>query len=159
MAETLSKSARRVQAALEGHGLTLKVVELPDSTRTAKEAAAAIGCSVAQIAKSVIFRATKTDRAVLVVASGTNRVSEKRVAALLGEPLGKADAAFVRAKTGFVIGGVSPVGHTQALPTFIDEDLLQYEELWAAAGTPRAVFQLTPDDLVRMTGGRVVKVT
>jgi len=154
----LAPSAQRVQDALAAQGVPLTVVELPQSTRTAVEAAAAIGTTVAQIVKSLIFRAPHSDRAVLVLASGVNRVNEKAVAALLGEPLGKADADFVRARTGFVIGGVSPVGHSAPLPTYIDEDLLTFDELWAAAGTPNAVFRLTPAQLVSLTGGTVGKI-
>lgn len=154
----LAPSAQRVQDALRAQGVPLTVVELPQSTRTAVEAAAAIGTTVAQIVKSLIFRAPQSDRAVLVLASGANRVDEKAVAALLGEPLGKADADFVRAKTGFVIGGVSPVGHTAPLATYIDEDLLTFDELWAAAGTPNAVFRLTPAQLLSLTGGTVGRI-
>ena len=155
---TLSASAQRVQNALAALGFTLAVVELPHSTRTSAEAAAAVGTQVSQIVKSLIFRAERSDRGVLVLASGSNRVDEAAVAALLGEPIARADPEFVRARTGFAIGGVSPVGHLEPLPTFIDEDLLQYDSLWAAAGTPNAVFKLTPDDLVRLTSGRVARV-
>ncbi len=123
------------------------MIELPRSTRTSQEAADAVGCALGQIAKSIIFRAARSDRAVLVLTSGANRVSESAVAELLGEPLGKADASFVRARTGFVIGGVPPVGHAEPLVTFIDEDLLQCAEIWAAAGTPNALFKLTPAEL------------
>jgi prolyl-tRNA editing enzyme YbaK/EbsC (Cys-tRNA(Pro) deacylase) len=154
----LSPSAQRVQAALAAHGLGLTVVELPQSTRTAAEAAAAVGCTVEQIAKSIIFRARTSDRPVLVMTSGGNRVDEKAVAALLGEPLAKADADFVRARTGFVIGGVPPIGHSEPLVTFIDEDLLAYDVIWAAAGTANAVFALKPGDLVTLTGGTVATV-
>jgi len=157
-APALSASAQRVQAALAAAGFTLAVVELPQSTRTSAEAAAAVGCAVGQIAKSIIFRAVTSDRPVLVLASGPNRVDEAAVGALLGEPLSKADAAFVRARTGFVIGGVPPVGHAEPLPTYIDEDLLAYDEIWAAAGTPNAVFKLTPQQLVSLTGGTVAKI-
>lgn len=157
-APALSASAQRVQDALAAKGFSLAVVELPQSTRTSAEAAAAVGVSVSQIVKSLIFRAAGSDRAVLVLASGSNRVDEAAVAALLDEPIGKADPEFVRARTGFAIGGVSPVGHLEPLPTFIDEDLLTYETLWAAAGTPNAVFRLTPEELVRLTGGVVAKV-
>jgi len=139
-------------------GLSTQVRELPASTRTALEAAQAVGCQVGQIAKSLVFRAKRTARPILVIASGANRVDEGRMAQYVGEPLEKADAAFVRQHTGFVIGGVPPVGHAEPLPTFIDEDLLQYEEIWAAAGTPNAVFPLTPSDLVRITGGQVVGI-
>lgn len=158
MPSPLSPAAQRVQAALAGLGLSLEVVELPASTRTSQEAAAAVGCEVAQIAKSIVFRAAASNRPVLVIASGVNRVSEGSVAAALGEPLAKADADFVRARTGFVIGGVPPVGHLERPVTFVDEDLFAFQTVWAAAGTPHAVFQLKPDDLPRMTGGRVMRV-
>lgn len=154
----LSNSAQRVQAALAAHGLGLTVVELPQSTRTAAEAAAAVGCTVGQIAKSLIFRAAESGRPVLVIASGSNRVDERAVAAQLGEPLAKADADFVRARTGFVIGGVPPIGHVEPPVTFIDQDLLAYDLIWAAAGTPNAVFQLKPADLAALTGGTVAAV-
>ena len=159
MPDALPSSAQKVQAALDAQGLSLQVVALPASTRTAAEAAAAVGCQVGQIAKSIVFRTGRSDRPVLVIASGSNRVNETKVAALLAEPLGKADADFVRRRTGFVIGGVPPLGHAEPLETFVDEDLLQYEEIWAAAGTPHAVFRLTPGDLVQMAGARVVKIT
>jgi prolyl-tRNA editing enzyme YbaK/EbsC (Cys-tRNA(Pro) deacylase) len=155
---TLSASAQRVQDALMKLGLTLQVVELPDSTRSAAEAAKAIGCTVGQIAKSLIFKTKVSEQPVLVIASGSNRVVENKIAALVGEKITKADADFVRQHTGFAIGGVSPVGHTGPITTFIDEDLLTYDEIWAAAGTPHAVFRLSGDDLMRATGGRVIGV-
>jgi len=158
MEESLSASARKVQQALQALGLDLQVVELPGSTRTAVEAAQAVGCQVGQIVKSLVFKAKRSQRPILVVASGQNRVDERRVEALIDEPLGKADADFVRQHTGFVIGGVPPVGHAQPMETFIDEDLLQYAEIWAAAGTPHAVFRLAPGDLVKMTGGCVAAI-
>ena len=158
MLNNLSPSARKVQQALQAMGFALQVVELPDSTRTAAEAAQAVGCQVGQIVKSLVFKAKRSQRPVLVVASGANRVNEKAIEALIGEPLGRADADFVRQRTGFAIGGVPPVGHSERLETFIDEDLLQHAEIWAAAGTPNAVFRLTPGDLVQMTGGRLVKI-
>src|SRR5512136_3018068 len=123
MPSNLSASAQKVQDVLAAHGLALTVVELPQSTRTAAEAALAVGCTVGQIVKSIVFRAAETNRPVLVITSGANRVSEKAVAALLGEPLAKADADFVRTRTGFVIGGVPPVVHVERAVTFIDEDL------------------------------------
>jgi prolyl-tRNA editing enzyme YbaK/EbsC (Cys-tRNA(Pro) deacylase) len=156
MSSQLSASAQKVQNALNALGLNLEVVELPASTRTAMEAAQAIGCEVGQIVKSVVFRAKRSERPILVVASGASRVNEKQIEACIGEPLGKADADFVRARTGFVIGGVPPAGHAEKLETFIDADLLVYPEIWAAAGTPNAVFRLTPADLVRMTAGTVL---
>lgn len=154
----LSPSAQRVQQALQRLDLDLRVVELPDSTRTAEQAAAAIGCQVGQIAKSLVFRAAESDRPVLVIASGANRVNEKAIGALLGEKIVKADADFVRQRTGFAIGGVPPVGHSEPLTTFIDQNLLNYPEIWAAAGTPHAVFRLNAADLLRATGGRVAAI-
>jgi prolyl-tRNA editing enzyme YbaK/EbsC (Cys-tRNA(Pro) deacylase) len=156
---SLSASAQRVQDALMKLGLTLQVVELPESTRSAAEAAAAIGCTVGQIAKSLIFKTKGIECPIMVIASGINRVDEKKVTALVGEKIIKADADFVRLRTGFAIGGVPPVGHTEKIITFIDEDLLAFDEIWAAAGTPNAVFQLTGDDLIRATGGKVAEVT
>lgn len=158
MAAELSPSARKVQAALAAFGLGLEVREFDASTRTADAAAKAIGCAVGQIAKSILFRGASSGRPVLVIASGTNRVNEGKVAALLGEALGKADAEFVRSRTGFVIGGVPPVGHAVRPETFIDRDLMAFAEIWAAAGTPNAVFRLEPHDLPRITGGRVAAI-
>ncbi len=158
MTKELSASARKVQAVLSERGYACQVVELPDSTRTAKEAAQAIGCHVEQIVKSLIFKGEESNKPVLVVASGTNRVNEKRLGELVGEPITKADADFVRQHTGFAVGGVPPVGHAEQIETFIDEDLLNYEEIWAAAGTPFAVFRLTPSDLQSMTEGRTVSI-
>src|SRR5262249_34274748 len=139
-------------------GLTTEVIEFAETTKTSADAAQQIGCSVAQIAKSLIFRAKQSNRPVLVIASGVNRVDEKALEALLGEKIGQADAEFVRDKTGYAIGGVAPVGHASAPVTFIDEDLLKLESIWAAAGTPFAVFRLTPGDLKRLTGGTVAKI-
>jgi prolyl-tRNA editing enzyme YbaK/EbsC (Cys-tRNA(Pro) deacylase) len=156
---SLSQSALKVQKALNTIGLQLEVLELPASTRTSQEAAQAIGCQVGQIAKSIIFQALTSHRPVMVIASGSNRVDEKVIEGLIGEAIGKADADFVRQRTGFVIGGVPPVGHTEQIYTFIDQDLLHYFEIWAAAGTPHAVFCLTPVELQRITNGVVIKVT
>jgi prolyl-tRNA editing enzyme YbaK/EbsC (Cys-tRNA(Pro) deacylase) len=157
--KTLSASAQKVQDALNAMGLTLEVVELPGSTRTAAEAAQAVGCQVGQIVKSLVFKARRSERPILVIASGANRVAEPLIESLIGEALGKADADFVRQHTGFAIGGVPPVGHSETLTTFIDEDLLQYNQVWAAAGTPHAVFQLNPYELPRLTGGLVVRIS
>ncbi|GED17619.1 YbaK/EbsC family protein [Aneurinibacillus migulanus] len=154
----LKESAQRVQEKLLELGHTNKVIELSDSTRTAQEAADAIGCEVAQIAKSIIFRLKSSNKPLLIIASGINRINEKQIAKQLNEKLGKADADFVREYTGFVIGGVPPVGHKENVITLIDEDLFQYNTIWAAAGHPKAVFQLTPDELVKMTKGKVVSV-
>jgi len=154
----LKPSAQKVQDALAAAGFTNQVVELPDSTRSAAEAAAAVRCEVGQIVKSLVFRAVPSGRAVLVVASGAHRVDEERIAAEIGEGIGKADAGFVRDETGFAIGGVPPMGHARELLTLVDEALLGYGEIWAAAGHPNAVFRLTPAELVTMTRGRVVRV-
>ena len=154
----LSSSAQKVQQVLDAFGLKLQVMEMPDSTRTAQDAAQAIGCLVGQIVKSLVFKTKRSRRPILVVASGQNRVDERKLEALLQEPLGKADADFVRQQTGFAIGGVPPVGHAMPIETFVDKDLLQYESIWAAAGTPRAVFRLTPAELVKITGGKVVDI-
>ena len=158
MTNSLKSSAQKVQDALLAQGFTNQVIELPDSTRTSVEAAAAVGCEVAQIAKSLIFQGKQSQQAVLVIASGVNRVNEKRNAERLGEKLQKPDADFVREQTGFVIGGVAPVGHSHPLTTYIDEDLLSHAEIWAAAGHPNAVFKLTPAALVQMTGGTVISI-
>ncbi len=147
-----------VQDALKALGFINEVMELQTTTRTSAEAAQAVGCRVEQIAKSIVFRGKQTDRPVLVIASGPNRINEKKIEALISEPIGKADANFVRQRTGFVIGGVPPVGHLEKIEIFIDEDLLKYDEIWAAAGTPNAVFKLTPSDLVKMTEGPVVSI-
>ena len=158
MDSSLSPSARKVQQALAGFGLDCRVKELNESTRTAIDAANAVGCDVGQIVKSLVFRGKTSGNAVLVMASGANRVNEKVLAALVGEKIDKADADFVREQTGFAIGGVSPVGHPAPLETYVDEDLLQYRELWAAAGTPNALFSLTPAQLCLITSGKVVPI-
>ncbi len=158
MSKDLSSSAQRVQDILQAQGFSSEVVELRDSTRTAQDAAQAIGCEVAQIVKSLVFKTRTTHRPILVVASGSNRVNEKKLSALVGEPIEKADANFVRQKTGYAVGGVAPLGHAEQLDTYIDEDLLRYDTIWAAAGTPFAVFKLTPADLQAMTGGQVVSI-
>jgi prolyl-tRNA editing enzyme YbaK/EbsC (Cys-tRNA(Pro) deacylase) len=155
MKPAASPSALRVQAAL---GDKFEVLEFDATTRTAADAAAAIGCTVAQIAKSLIFRGAGSDRPVLVVASGVNRVDETKVAETLGEAIARADADFVRERTGFAIGGVPPVGHKDPPIVLIDESLMALAEIWAAAGTPNAVFRLTPPDLVALTGGRVAAI-
>jgi prolyl-tRNA editing enzyme YbaK/EbsC (Cys-tRNA(Pro) deacylase) len=157
--QELSAGAQSFQETLRARGFAHQVVELPASTRTAKEAAQAVGCQVAQIVKSLVFKGQQSQKAVLVLASGPNRVSEQRLGELLGEPIEKADADFVRQQTGFAIGGVPPLGHRERLTTFIDETLFVHESLWAAAGTPHAVFQLTPADLQAMTDGRVASIT
>lgn len=158
MEEELSPSARRVAEALAALGAEGRVREMPASTRTALEAARAVGCAVGQIAKTLVFRVDPEGRAVLVIASGANRVDENRLARLLGAKVYRASPDFVREATGFAVGGVPPVGLRTALPVLIDEDLFRYGEIWAAAGTPRAVFATTPAELVRLTGGRVARI-
>ena len=158
MATPLAPSVQKVQDALTSRGFTGRIIEMPATTRTAKEAADAIGCTVAQIAKSLVFKTRQTERPVLVIASGTGRVNEAVVSALLGESVDKADAAFVRAATGFAIGGVPPVGHAAPIITFLDQALRQHQEIWAAGGSPTAVFQLAPTDLEQLTGGQWVAV-
>ena len=155
--QPLKESAKRVQEALAARGCAFEVREFPAGTRTSAEAAA-IGCAIGQIAKSLVFRARESGRPVLVIASGANRVDEVAVGTLLGEKIGRADADFVRAATGFAIGGVPPLGHREAPVTLIDRDLLAFQEIWAAAGTPNAVFRLKPEDLAAMTGGRIADV-
>lgn len=152
-------SVARVAAALAEAGFGNEIVALDQSTRTSAEAAAAVGCEVAQIAKSLVFRGARTGRPVLVVASGTNRVDEAKVAALLDEPVERPDGRFVRAETGFAIGGVAPIGHARPLTVLLDADLGRHDAIWAAAGSPHAVFRLTFDELCRMTGGTVAAVS
>jgi prolyl-tRNA editing enzyme YbaK/EbsC (Cys-tRNA(Pro) deacylase) len=154
----LSSTAQRVQDLLTAGGFDCKVVEYTESTRTSQEAADRAGCTLGQITKSMIFRGKTSNKPILVLTSGANRVDENRIGGYAGEPVGRADANFVRIATGFAIGGVAPIGHAQPLETYLDEDLLQYSTIWAAAGTPNAIFELTPADLQRMTGGRPVRV-
>jgi prolyl-tRNA editing enzyme YbaK/EbsC (Cys-tRNA(Pro) deacylase) len=146
-------TALRIQQLLNAAGITTQVVEFDTPTRTSAEAAAAVGCSVAEIAKSIIFRGKQSGQAVLVVASGENRVDEAKVAAIVGEKLGRADADFVREATGFVIGGVAPLGHTQPVKMLLDMDLQRFNTIWAAAGTPFSVFPLSPAQLATLASG------
>ena len=152
------RSTDRVRAAAAAAGLSIEVREMPQSTRTAAEAADACGTSVAQIVKSLVFRKARSGDAVLLLVSGANRVDEDAVAATIGEKLERMDAGAVRELTGFAIGGVAPLGSLTPLATFMDEDLLAFDEIWAAAGAPYAVFATAPRDLAAATGARVVKV-
>ena len=158
MVPLASPTVQRVQQALDGLGRGHTLVDLGVSARTAAEAAAAVGCQVDQIAKSLVFRLRESGRALLVITSGAHRVDEKKVATAVGEALERADAEFVRAETGFAIGGVAPVGLTRPVVTLIDAHLMRFDAIWAAGGHPNTVFRLTPADLVAMTGGRVVGV-
>jgi Cys-tRNA(Pro) deacylase len=154
MKPATAPSALRVQAAL---GPAFQVLEFAASTRTSQEAAAAVGCTVAEIAKSLIFKSA-SGRSVMVIASGVNRVDEKKVRALLGEKIERADADFVRDQTGYAIGGVPPVGHATPPIVLIDQDLQRFPAVWAAAGTPNAVFKIAPADLIRLTQGQVADI-
>jgi len=145
-------NAMRTWQLLRDAGIDTRVVEFEQPTRTSADAAAAIGCSVAEIAKSIVFRGQKSGRAIIVVASGDNRISEAKVAESVGEPLLRADGDFVRTATGYAIGGVAPIGHSQPVTLLLDEDLRRFQTIWAAAGTPFSVFPLSPDQLRALTG-------
>lgn len=147
-----------MQAALAAAGSQAVVIELPDSARTAEEAAAAVGCAVGAIVKSLLFRGELSGGLWLILASGANRVHEKRLGRLLGDPLARADADAVRAATGYAIGGVPPLGHATTLPAVMDEALFGYAAVWAAAGTPRCVFRATPQEIARLTGARIAPI-
>lgn len=155
---TLSSSAQKIQDLLHSLGYPYTVIEHAESTRTAQEAADRAGCELGQIVKSLIFQGKTSSKPILVLTSGANRVDEKLISAEAGEPIRRADVDFVRAVTGFAIGGVPPIGHAQKMETYLDEDLEGYAVIWAAAGTPNAIFELTPSDLKKMTDGKVVKV-
>jgi Cys-tRNA(Pro) deacylase len=158
MSQALSPSAIKIQEALKAQGLRCQVVEMRETTRSAMDAAHALGCRVEQIVKTLVFKTTKTNRPILVAASGANRVNVKTLGQFLSEPIKMADADFVREKTGFAIGGVPPLGHPRPLKTYIDEDLLKNDEIWAAAGSPNAMFRLTPKDLQKITAGEIISV-
>ena len=158
MSHELKSSAQKVQEALHGLGLNCEVIQMQATTRTAEDAAHAVGCEVGQIVKSLVFESKQSRRPILVVASGANRVNEKKLGQQISEPVKMANAEFVREMTGFAIGGVPPLGHRHPLTIFIDEDLLKYDEIWAAAGTPFAVVKLTPDELKMITNGTVISV-
>jgi prolyl-tRNA editing enzyme YbaK/EbsC (Cys-tRNA(Pro) deacylase) len=155
----MSKSMKRVARVLAEAGLSAEIQEMPDSTRTAAEAAAAVGCEIDQIAKSIIFRAEAHGTAVLFITAGGNRVDDARASALAGESLGKADAGLIRAQTGFVIGGVAPVGHLNPIRAWFDPRLLEFDTVWAAAGTPRHVFAIAPGELLRLSGAESASFT
>jgi prolyl-tRNA editing enzyme YbaK/EbsC (Cys-tRNA(Pro) deacylase) len=158
MIDTLKKAAQTVQNVLNEHKLDCKVLELNSSTRTAIEAATTIGCKLEQIAKSLVFR-SKSGHPIFIIASGPNRINEKLIASYIGEKIEKADADFTKTITGFAIGGIPPIGHTQKIDEiFIDEDLMQYDDLWAAAGTPNAVFNIKTKDLATITKGKIIAI-
>ena len=155
---TLSSTAQRVQDLITARGFPCKVIEFAESTRTSQEAADRAGCTLGQITKSMIFMGKSTRKPILVLTSGANRVNERLISEYAAEPIGRADADFVRIVTGFAIGGVPPLGHAQQMETYIDEDLMQYKTIWAAAGTPNAIFELSPSQLQKMAGGKIAKV-
>lgn len=151
----MSKSLRRVQTALAEAGVDTEVLELGDC-RTAQQAADAAGCLLDQIAKSIIFRGLDSDRAILFLTAGGNQVDDAKASTVAGEPLGKADATLIRAQTGFAIGGVSPVGHLNPIRAFLDPRLLEFDVVYAAAGTPRHVFPIKSTLLEQITGAQVI---
>ncbi|MDH3688197.1 MAG: YbaK/EbsC family protein [Gammaproteobacteria bacterium] len=153
-----SAGIAKATEALSAHGLEARIRRLEDSARTAQAAADAIGCALDQIVKSLVFKEKSTGAPVLILVSGGNRVAESKVGKRIGQEIAKADAEYVRAKTGYAIGGVAPLGHPETLQTLVDEDLMGFDELWAAAGHPSAVFRLTPHELVRITGGTIVPI-
>ena len=153
---SLSTSCQKVQNYLNRFNLKLDVQELAKSTRTAQQAADAVGCAIGQIVKSLIFRTG--DQPLLFLVSGKNQLDVDKVNAAFNFQLQKADAHFVHEKSGYAIGGVPPVAHTFPMEVFIDRDLMEYDEIWAAAGTPNAVFRLRSNDLPRITGGRVIDI-
>ena len=154
----LSSSAQKIQDQIKSLGYDYTVIEHADSTRTAQEAADRAGCELGQIVKSLIFKGKESGKPILVLTSGANRVDEQRISEYAGEAIGRADADFVRAVTGFAIGGVPPFGHLQKIETYLDEDFLQYETIWAAAGTPNAIFELKTSDLQKMTDAKIARV-
>lgn len=153
----MSKSLKRVEAALAAAGLAADIREMQASTRTAAEAAAAVGCEVDQIVKSIIFRGEATGHVVLFLTAGGNRVDDARASAVAGQPLGKADADLIRAETGFAIGGVSPIGHLTPVTAYLDPRVLEFDTVWAAAGTPRHVFAIAPATLLKLTRASVAE--
>ncbi len=155
---TLSSSAQKIQDLLLSLGYPYTVVEHAESTRTAQEAADRAGCELGQIVKSLIFRGKTSGKPILVLTSGANRVDEKLISGYAGETISRADADFVRAVTGYAIGGVPPIGHTEKMETYLDADFLSHQTIWAAAGTPNAIFELRTEDLQKMTGGKIAQV-
>lgn len=158
MSKRLKNNIQRVQNELQRLGFSYQVIELPKTTHTALDAAKALSCQIGQIAKSIIFKTKSTNQPILVIASGLNQIDEEKIAKHISESVEKAEANFILEKTGFIIGGVPPLGHLKKIKTFIDEDLFQYEEIWAAAGAPNAVFKFKPQDLIKMTDGQIISV-
>lgn len=155
----MSKSLKRVRAALSQAGLDALPIEMAHDTKTAEQAARAANCQIDQIAKSVVFRSEVSDKIVLFVTAGGNQVCMDRASALTGEPLGKADAELIRSQTGFAIGGVSPIGHLSPPSAFFDPRLLEFNTVWAAAGTPRHIFEIAPQLLMDLSGAKLGSFT
>ncbi len=155
----MSKSLKRVRAALEAAGVAAEVAEMPSETRTAQQAADAAGCALDQIVKSIIFRGEASGAAILFLTAGGNQVDPGKAGAVAGEALGKADAALVRAQTGFAIGGVAPVGHLNPIRAFFDPRISEFDVVWAAAGTPRHIFSISPKALLDLSGAEVADFT
>jgi prolyl-tRNA editing enzyme YbaK/EbsC (Cys-tRNA(Pro) deacylase) len=158
MTRDLKHSSQRVQDLLLNYKLDIKVIEFKELMRTSKETANVIGCEVGQIAKTLIFKGKKSEKAFCVIISGKNRLDEEKITKLIGEEIEKPDAHFVIEHTKFIIGGIPPIGYSLDDKPLIDEDLMTYQEIWAAAGTPYAVFRITPENLLKITEARVVKI-
>ncbi len=158
MNTSLSPSAQKIQDLLKSLGYSYTVVEHAESTRTAQEAAERAGCELGQIVKSLIFRGRTSGKPILVLTSGANHVDEKLISEYAGEAIGRAEPNFVRTVTGFAIGGIPPIGHAEKMETYLDEDFLQFSLVWAAAGTPNAIFDLRTEDLQKMTEGKTIRV-
>jgi prolyl-tRNA editing enzyme YbaK/EbsC (Cys-tRNA(Pro) deacylase) len=156
--DTMSKSMKRVQAAIGAAGLSTEIHVLPDSARTAADAASAVKCDVGQIAKSMIFEGQQSGKLKLLLVSGAHDADLERAKVVVGEPLVRADAKRVRTETGFAIGGVSPIGHLNPIETWMDRTLLAYDVVWGAGGAPHAVFPISPDDLQRVTGAQIADI-
>jgi len=159
MTKNLSPNSQKVQKALKKLKLEREIIQLPQETRTALQAAKAVGCHLGQIAKSLVFKIKKTGQPILIITSGKNQVDEEKIAKKFGLTLELAKAEFVKAKTGFTIGGVPPIGHSTTIKTFLDKDLFAYQTIWAAGGHPKTIFKLTPEELKRITQGQIIKVS
>lgn len=154
----LNDNSQKIQNFLDKLGLPIEIKEFSESTKTSIDAAKAIGCDVSQIAKSILFRTAETKRPILVIASGSNRINEKSIERKIKEVIKKADAEFVKDKTGFSIGGVAPFGYDNKIQIFIDKDLMNYDKIWAAAGTPHSVFSLKPEQLLKISKGEIIDI-
>lgn len=152
------EETERIKEILKSFKIPIDFREFTQSTKTSQEAADAIGCKVEQIGKSIVFRGKASGKAYLVIASGKNRVNEKKLSEIVGEPIEKGDANFVKERTGFVVGGVPPFGHKESLETYIDKELFSFQEIWCAGGTPHSVFKIKPEELLKITKGVIISV-